>query len=88
MSKIAEQKALEIYPQKIGYTDMGDVDWNLPQRNAYLLGYDQAMQDFLDKAEKWILHNTMRELLLDSESTELVEDFVDDFKNYMKDAEI
>lgn len=27
----------------------------------------------------------MIELLMDSESTELVEDFIEDFKNYMQD---
>lgn len=43
------------------------------------------MQAFLEKAWEWLRYNTMRELLLNSESIELVEDFVDDFKNYMKD---
>ena len=86
--KISEKKALEEYPQKIGYTDMGDVDWNLPQRNAYLLGYDQAMQDFIEKACEWL----EKELLVsDIEhqkywlmTEENKSNFIEDFKNYMQ----
>lgn len=78
MSKISEQKALEEYPKSY-------VDENISSREGYAKGYDQAMQDFLERACEWLLHNTMRELLMDSESTELVEDFIEDFKNYIQD---
>lgn len=87
MSKIAEQKALEAYPQKIGYTDMGDVDWNLPQRNAYLLGYDQAMQDFLEKAEKFFkneLYVSVSDQICSQNDFTSMPNFVKYFKNYMQ----
>lgn len=92
MSKIAEQKALEVYPlpkeESYSTAFINQETFNSAKRTGYAKGYDQAMQDLLTKACEWLHHNTMRELVLDSESTELVEDFVDDFKNYMQDAEI
>ena len=84
MSKIAERKALEAYPFKLIECDGGIVDSNSEYRGLYQEGYDKALQDFMERSCKWLRYNTMRELLLDSESTELVEDFVDDFKNYMQ----
>lgn len=89
MSKIAEKKALEAYPIKeewVGNQYGGLEDINSPSREKYQEGYDQAMKDFMEKACEWLRHNTMRELVLDSELTELVEDFVDDFKNYMEEG--
>lgn len=57
MSKIAEQKALEAYPIDIipdddtmGFTSS---DRNEIIRLGYIKGYDQAMQDFMEKAEKF-----------------------------------
>lgn len=50
----------------------------------YNNGYQQAMQDFMKKAEEFLKNRTMAELCLDSESRELVDDFVDGFKNYMQ----
>lgn len=52
---------------------------------AYACGCMKTMQYFMEKACEWLRHNTMRELVLDSESTELVEGFVEDFKNHMQD---
>ena len=74
MSKISEQKALEAYPphyQKLagdGYFDM-----SLEKREGYIRGYDQAFQDFVEKAEKIL---TERMYFSDDEAKE--------FKNYMK----
>lgn len=82
MSKIAEKKALEAYPVKELKDNFGTMDINRCMRESYIKGYGQAMQDFMKNACEWLRHNTMRELVLDSESTELVEDFVEDFKNY------
>lgn len=42
------------------------------------------LKEFIEKTCKWLRYNTMRELLLDYESTELVKDFCEDFKNYMQ----
>lgn len=92
MSKIAEKKALEVYPEIEGsetyfdreYICTKPIDLNRQRREGYVKGYDQAMQDFLEEACEWLLHNTMRELVMNSESTELVEDFIEDFKNHME----
>lgn len=56
MSKIAENKALEAYPICNCYNEqcMMQEDVNLELRIGYEEGYDQAMQDFLKKAEKWL----------------------------------
>ena len=54
MSKIAEQKALEAYPIKeewVGNQYGGLEDVNSLSREKYQEGYDQAMQDFMEKAE-------------------------------------
>lgn len=48
-------------------------------------GYQQALKDFMEKACTFLKNSTMAELCLDSELTELVEDFVEHFKNYMQD---
>ena len=52
MSKISEQKVLEAYPKETYYDrDVCDyVDVNAVKRDGYIKGYDQAMQDFLEKA--------------------------------------
>lgn len=52
MSKISEQKALEVYPRETYYDrDVCDyVDINAVKRDGYIEGYDQAMQDFIEKA--------------------------------------
>lgn len=39
---------------------------------------------FIEKACTFLKNRTMPELCLDSESTELVDDFIETFKNYMK----
>lgn len=59
MSKISEQKALEAYPIKYAVLPFcfSIPDLNESYRKPYQEGYDQAMQDFLEKAEKWIEDN-------------------------------
>lgn len=89
MSKIAEQKSLGEYP-KINHPYSTDVEREIDAkrayyRTAYIVGYDQAMQDFLERACTFLKNRTMAELCLDSESTELVDDFIEDFKDYMQD---
>ena len=54
MSKIAEQKALEAYPVKKIKDNFGTRDINRCMREACVQGYDQAMQDFLEKAMKYL----------------------------------
>lgn len=56
MSKIAEQKALEAYPDTTTFR-LDIEDKNKPKREGYIKGYDQALEDFLEKAEKWIEDN-------------------------------
>lgn len=49
MSKIAEQKALEEYP--ILFSERNGYDSTFKdRRESYIKGYDQAMQDFLERA--------------------------------------
>ena len=73
MSKISEQKALEAYPFEPIECGGGIVDSNSEYRGLYQEGYDQAMKDFLEKAEKVL---TERMYFSDDEAKE--------FKNYMK----
>jgi len=101
MSKIAEQKALEAYPEDYAYvkcdnedtnyTEIDDegtkwlkIDSNKEFRAVYTKGYDQAMQDFMEKACIFLKNRTMAELCLDSELTELVDDFIEHFKDHMQ----
>lgn len=57
MSKIAEQKALEAYPKAYYRNGGGIDDANVSDRAVYEEGYDQAMQDFLEKAGKFFNKN-------------------------------
>ena len=50
MSKIAEQKALKAYPIAYFRNGGGIDDANANDRAVYEEGYEQAMQDFLEKA--------------------------------------
>ena len=50
-------------------------------QNIYNAGYNQAMQDFLEKAEKWLeIHMPLGKV-----SHESVYDCIQDFKNHMQD---
>ena len=99
MSRISEQKALEAYPIKIDriyyglpllngaepFTD----DVNIQQRNAYIQGYDQAFQDFMEKAERYLQNTLYGRVEIEVYGT-LIPDiickkgFIENFKNYMK----
>lgn len=77
MSKIAEKKAWERYPiVKPPYSTITDATANVKHafnREGYIKGYDQAMQDFLEKAEKIL---TERMYFSDDEAKQ--------FKNYIE----
>ena len=86
MSKIAEQKGLEAYPK----SDFHRVETRRRnERSHYIKGYYQAIQDFLEKACKWL----EKELLVsDIEhqkywlmKEENKSNFIEGFKNYMQD---
>jgi hypothetical protein len=83
MSKISEKKALEAYPIKeewVGNQYGGLEDINSLSREKYQEGYDQAMQDFMEKAERWLeIHMPFGEV-----SHESVYDCIQGFKNYMQ----
>ena len=53
MSKISEQKALEAYPIKIRHS----MDSNRNYREGYIVGYDQALKDFMEKACDYLKRN-------------------------------
>ena len=82
MSKIAEQKALEAYPIFKLYNEqcMMEEDVNLKYRIGYEEGYDQAMRDFLEKAEEFFndMYDTMGKPALGKKT-------IEQFKNYMQD---
>ena len=58
MSKIAEKKALEEYPEvNPPYRTNIEAQVNVEhayKREGYIKGYDQAMKDFLEKAIEWL----------------------------------
>lgn len=78
--RISEQKALEAYPPTP--LNVSLVDYNSFKRTFYAKGYDQAVQDFLEKAEKYLVPHIQSILLGDIHDTSV---FVQDFKNYMQD---
>lgn len=89
MSKIAEQKALEIYPDI-------EINWTMTDRTKermiYADGYDQAIKDFLEKAneffhEQFNIHPHDCHVVQYVSDTPLddIDDFVEQFKNYMQD---
>ena len=66
MSKIAEQKASEAYPNAL----IGNLD-NL-KKDGFIKGYDQAMQDFLEKAMEYFKGKPIHPF------------WAEDFKKYME----
>lgn len=78
MSKIAEHKALKAYPMDEYEFDKAKKSNIERRRFAYIQGYDQAMQDFLEKAEKW-LEPTFKNLAGYNSGGDLINDFI----NYM-----
>lgn len=78
MSKIAEQKALKAYPEHGG------------KRECYIKGYDQAMQDFLKKAEGFLTGRVVlcfRVSWTEQQTPFLdfnIKNIVEQFKNYMQ----
>ena len=88
MSKIAEQKALEAYP--ILFSERNGYDNTFKdRRESYIKGYDQAMQDFLEKAERYLNYTLYSRVEIEVYGT-LIPDiickkgFIENFKNYMK----
>lgn len=83
MSKIAEKKALEAYPIAYYRNGGGIDDANASDRAVYEEGYDQAMQDFLERAEEFLY------LQLNNGSIECgnIERLIEQLKNYMQDNE-
>lgn len=82
MSNIAEQKALEAYPQK--YDNL--LDTNVHRRIGYRQGYEQAMQDFLERACEWLKDLDRRHVVRDFHTGEYysVQDMIKDFKNFIE----
>ena len=79
MSKIAEKKAKDI-AKKLEASQAYKFD-NFSVVCGAIEGYEQAIQDFLEKAEKWLeIHMPFGEV-----SYESVYDCIQEFKNYMKD---
>ena len=71
-----QKKALEAYPIEIRHA----TDSNRFHREGYIRGYDQAMQDFIEKAERW-LEPTFKNIA----GYNCGGDLMNDFKNYMEE---
>lgn len=94
MNKIAEQKALEAYPIKeewVGNQYGGLEDINSLSREKYQEGYNQAMQDFMEKAEEFFneqfnIHPHDCHVIQYVSDTPLedIDDFIKQFKNYIQ----
>lgn len=85
MSKIAEQKALEAYPPTP--LNVSLVDYNSFKRTFYAKGYDQAMQDFSEKAEKFFtneLYVSVSNQICSMNEFTGMSNFIEQFKNYMQ----
>jgi hypothetical protein len=82
MSEISEQKALEAYPilfsERNGYDNISK-----DRRESYIKGYDQAMQDFLEKAEMYLKTRVYYNMHPNNITTAIQE-----FKNYMQDEKV
>jgi hypothetical protein len=83
MSKIAEEKALEAYPlpkeESHSTSFINQETFNSAKRTGYIVGYDQAMQDFMEKACEWI------EIKIICYSKREYEELIEQFKNYIKE---
>lgn len=78
MNKISEQKALEAYPMNEYEFDKAKKSDIERKRFAYIKGYDQAMQDFLEKACEYLRTNL-------GNYFNGKKQFVEQFKKYMED---
>ena len=89
MSKMSEQKALEAYPFEPIECGGGIADSNSEYRGLYQEGYDQAFQDFMEKAERYLQNTLYGRVEIEVYGT-LIPDiickkgFIENFKNYMK----
>lgn len=88
MSKIAEkihdvalQKAEE-YSKTHGHSIIEEVAYGRGYKTAYIECYDQAMQDFLEKAERW-LEPTFKNLAGYNSGGDLMNDFINYMQNEM-----
>ena len=92
MSKISEQKALEAYPIRkewVGNQYGGLEDINSLSREKYQEGYDQAFQDFMEKAERYLNYTLYSRVEIEVYGTLIPsitnkKEFINDFENYMK----
>jgi hypothetical protein len=89
MSEISEQKALEEYPFVPIECGGGIADSNLEYRGLYQEGYDQAIQDFLEKAERYLKYTLYDRVEIEVFGTLIPsivnkKAFIEDFKNYMQ----
>jgi hypothetical protein len=86
MSKIAEKKALEAYPIAYYRNGGGIDDANASDRAVYQEGYNQAIQDFLEKACEWLKDNSKKYVICyeDGYSHYAYNSMIDDLKNYMQ----
>ena len=95
MSKIAEkihnvalQKAEE-YSKTHGHTIIEEVAYGRGYKTAYIECYDQAIQDFLEKAEKFFNEELFtrfngEEHRVASNNCMNLQKFIEQFKNYMQ----
>ena len=89
MSKMSEQKALEAYPRakeepySTGFINKETLSSS--KREGYIVGYDQAMQDFLEKACEWFEDTQLENFNCRDDGIYFDnERFIEQYKNYMQ----
>jgi hypothetical protein len=93
--KTAEEKALEEYPLPKEETEstsfINQETFNSAKRTGYIVGYNQAFQDFLEKAEEFFYeqfnihpHDCHVVQYVSDTPLEDIDGFVEQFKNYMQ----
>ena len=86
MSKISEQKVLEAYPiaKEEPSSFINQETLNSSRRTGYIVGYDQALQDFLEKARTWLFSNLYRFLINSKEIS--IDEISRNFKDYIQEG--
>ena len=81
MSKRAEEKALERYPQedRIGIA--------IAERSGFVCGYEQSKKDMIEKAVEWLFSNVRDYLYccVELEASGILPEFFADFKEAMEE---
>ena len=93
ISRIDERynAAKEEYPPQIGYCDMGDIDYNISKREAFVKGAEWGERAMIEKACNWIIDNFVTSDIDDYGDTSVIGSFtsvqsmIEDFQKAMEE---